>query len=154
MAKKQPSSSDSFPPSPAPSKSSSSLTDTSSPAAATPVLPADCPPDVDTLGTHTWTLLHSLSAAYPAAATRPQQAEMAQFLALFARLYPCWVCADDFRAWMESPANRPRLTGRAEFGRWMCDAHNAVNHKLGKPAFDCARWEERWRDGWRDGRCD
>ncbi|KLJ08079.1 hypothetical protein EMPG_16468 [Blastomyces silverae] len=53
-----------------------------------------------------------------------------------------------------SGANKPRLKTRAEFGTWMCEAHNEVNRKLGKEVFDCAKWEERWRTGWKDGRCD
>ena len=117
---------------------------------------ADCPPDVDALGRSTWTLLHSLTAAYPAKASTEQQAEMRSFLSLFSRLYPCWVCAEDFRAWMAEPSgrNQPRLGGRQDFGTWMCEAHNEVNRKLGKKEFDCRFWEERWRTGWKDGRCD
>jgi FAD-linked sulfhydryl oxidase len=42
---------------------------------------------------------------------------------------------------------------RDELGRWLCGAHNEVNVKLGKPVFDCAKWEERWRTGWKDGSC-
>jgi FAD-linked sulfhydryl oxidase len=81
---------------------------------------------------------------------------MRSFLGLFSKLYPCWVCADDFRSWMADPSgkNEPRLSSRAEFGQWMCEAHNAVNRKLGKKEFDCNFWEERWRTGWKDGRCD
>jgi FAD-linked sulfhydryl oxidase len=37
--------------------------------------------------------------------------------------------------------------------RWMCELHNAVSVRLGKPPYDCARVGERWRDGWRDGSC-
>lgn len=55
---------------------------------------------------------------------------------------------------MGESKNQPRLEGRDEFGNWMCEAHNAVNRKLGKKEFDCAKWEERWRTGWKDGRCD
>ncbi|KAA6413745.1 MAG: augmenter of liver regeneration [Lasallia pustulata] len=115
--------------------------------------PPDCPPDVDTLGRSTWTLLHAISATYPASATPAQQSEMRQFLGLFSKLYPCWVCADDFRAWMSTKGNEPRVEGREGLGRWMCEAHNEVNRKLGKGEFDCERWRERWRDGWADGRC-
>lgn len=81
---------------------------------------------------------------------------MQGFLRLFSKLYPCWVCADDFRTWMAHPSgrNQPKLKGRAEFGWWMCEAHNEVNRKLGKKEFDCRFWEERWRTGWKDGRCD
>ncbi|KAJ5624131.1 hypothetical protein N7510_000440 [Penicillium lagena] len=118
--------------------------------------PADCPPDVEELGRSTWTLLHSMAATYPEKANTQQQRDMQGFLKLFSRLYPCWVCADDFQAWMAHPSgrNEPRLGTRAEFGWWMCDAHNEVNRKLGKKEFDCRFWEERWRTGWKDGRCD
>lgn len=115
---------------------------------------SDCPPNTEELGRSTWTLLHSLTATYPSHATQSQQTEMRTFLSLFSRLYPCWVCAEDFQAWMAESSNRPRLEGRSEFGEWMCQAHNAVNRKLGKGEFDCRFWEERWRSGWRDGRCD
>ncbi|KNG84454.1 FAD dependent sulfhydryl oxidase Erv1 [Aspergillus nomiae NRRL 13137] len=116
----------------------------------------DCPPDVEALGRSTWTFLHSLTASYPVKATQEQQGEMRTFLKIFSRLYPCWVCADDFRTWMAEPSgrNEPRLAGRADFGTWMCEAHNEVNRKLGKKEFDCRFWEERWRTGWKDGRCD
>ncbi|KAF6218451.1 hypothetical protein HO133_005800 [Letharia lupina] len=122
-------------------------TDPPAPPTSPPSPPPDCPPDVDALGRSTWTFLHALSAAYPPAATAAQQAEMRQFLALFARLYPCWPCAEDFRAWMGRGGNAPRVEGREGLGRWMCEAHNEVNRKLGKREFECARWEERWRTG-------
>jgi len=139
----------STPSSPAPSLPPSDMSLQSS-------IPSDCPPDVDALGRSTWTFLHSLTAAYPPKATSEQQLEMRSFLKLFSRLYPCWVCADDFRAWMNESdgRNEPRLSGRSDFGTWMCEAHNAVNRKLGKKEFDCRFWEERWRNGWKDGRCD
>ncbi|KAI9801048.1 MAG: hypothetical protein M1826_005200 [Phylliscum demangeonii] len=125
-----------------------------------PLTPTDtdpatnCPPDVALLGRHTWTFLHALTASYPTQASRAEQDDMRAFLGLFARLYPCWTCAADFQAWMATEGRQPRVGGRAEFGRWMCEAHNEVNGKLGKPAFDCDMWERRWRTGeWRDGRC-
>jgi FAD-linked sulfhydryl oxidase len=118
--------------------------------------PADCPPGVEELGRSTWTLLHSMAAAYPEKADTQQQKDMQGFLELFSRLYPCRVCAEDFQVWMGQPSgrNEPKLGGRAEFGWWMCEAHNEVNRKLGKEEFDCRLWEERWRTGWKDGQCD
>ncbi|KAL4879624.1 ERV/ALR sulfhydryl oxidase domain-containing protein [Aspergillus karnatakaensis] len=117
---------------------------------------SECPPDVEALGHSTWTLLHSMTATYPESASPSEQTEMRSFLTLFSKLYPCWVCADDFRTWMAEPSgkNQPKLSGRKEFGNWMCEAHNEVNRKLGKKEFDCRFWEERWRSGWKDGRCD
>lgn len=70
----------------------------------------------------------------------------------FSRLYPCWVCAEDFQAYQKK--DQVKVNNRAEFGNWLCEAHNEVNRKLGKKEFDCSRWEERWRTGWKDGSCD
>ncbi|KAK7992304.1 hypothetical protein PG996_012684 [Apiospora saccharicola] len=122
---------------------------------STPAIPnprAECPPDVEELGRSTWTLLHSIAATYPSAPSTNEQTDLRSFMGTFSRLYPCWSCAEDFQKYM-SKQQMP-VGSRDEFGKWLCEAHNAVNRKLGKKAFDCARWEERWRDGWKDGRCD
>lgn len=128
---------------------------TSTSSSTSSLLPSNCPADVETLGRSTWTFLHTLSASYPRAATSPQQSEMKQFLSLFAQLYPCWHCAEDFQRWMGTPSNAPQLRGRRDFMRWMCEAHNEVNEKLGKPGFDCGEksLEARWGNGPDDGRC-
>ncbi|KAL8763055.1 MAG: hypothetical protein Q9184_001082 [Pyrenodesmia sp. 2 TL-2023] len=137
-------------------KSSTTTEKSTPPAASTSSLdpPADCPPDVEELGRSTWTLLHTISASYPPRASPTQQSEMRQFLGLFGKLYPCWVCAEDFQEWMARRGNEPKVEGRNGLGTWMCEAHNEVNRKLGKQEFDCGKWEERWRTGWKDGRCD
>lgn len=129
---------------------------TSGAPSATATTPArrECPADVEELGRSAWTVLHTMAATYPTTAKPAEQTQMSQFLSLFSHLYPCWVCADDFREWMADDKNKPRLGGRSEFGHWMCDAHNEVNRKLGKKEFDCRKWEERWKDGWKDGSCD
>lgn len=114
-------------------------------------IPDDCPADVETLGRSTWTLLHSIAATYPKRPTTSEQSDLRTFMGVFSRLYPCWVCAEDFQSYMQR--EQIRVGSRDEFGRWLCEAHNAVNVKLGKDAFDCSRWEERWRTGWKDGRC-
>lgn len=125
----------------------------SHPHTTTPTIPPpDCPPDVEALGRSSWTLLHSITASYPVSPSPTEQSNVKQFLGLFGKLYPCWVCAEDFQDWMRE--NRVRAESREEFGRWMCEAHNGVNRKLGKREFDCSKWEERWRTGWGDGRCD
>ncbi|KAI3339345.1 FAD dependent sulfhydryl oxidase [Ustulina deusta] len=112
----------------------------------------DCPPDVEALGRSTWTLLHTIAANYPKSPSYREQSDLRTFMGVFSRLYPCWVCAEDFRSYMEK--EQIRVDSRNGFGTWLCEAHNAVNTKLGKPVFDCSKWEERWRTGWKDGRCD
>jgi len=107
---------------------------------------------VEVLGRSSWTLLHSIAATYPEKPSRGQQSDLLSFVKLFSKLYPCWVCAEDFQTYMGREA--PRVGSRGEFGMWLCGAHNEVNRKLSKPEFDCSKWEERWRTGWKDGRCD
>lgn len=124
------------------------------PTTTTTTSSPECPPDVEQLGRSSWTLLHSITATYPTNPTPQLQSETKSFLHTFAKLYPCWHCASDFQTWMREDRNAPRVSSRDEFGRWMCEAHNAVNVKLGKREFDCGKWEERWRTGWKDGSCD
>lgn len=126
---------------------------TSTTTAVLPTLPEDCPPDVERLGRSTWTLLHTMAANYPSRPSQAQQQQTKSFISLFSNLYPCSHCAEDFRDWMSKPGNTPRLTSKDEFGLWMCEAHNAVNEKLGKDKFDCSQWKVRWADGPSDGRC-
>jgi FAD-linked sulfhydryl oxidase len=135
-------------------KKQTSTAGTTAAAADLPPRRADCPPDVDELGRSTWTLLHTMAAQYPERPTRGQQADAAGFVGALANLYPCWSCAGDFREWMGGAGGAPRVGSREDFGRWLCEAHNAVNVKLGKPVFDCGRWLERWRTGWKNGSCD
>lgn len=118
---------------------------------AIPGPPSDCPPDVEQLGRSSWTLLHSIAASYPTNPTPTEQTQVKQFMGLFSKIYPCWVCAEDFQDFMTR--NKIKTESRDEFGQWMCEAHNDVNRKLGKKEFDCSKWEERWRIGWKDGRC-
>ncbi|KAI9892598.1 MAG: hypothetical protein M1814_001291 [Vezdaea aestivalis] len=116
--------------------------------------PPDCPADVETLGRSTWTFLHTLAANYPSKPTETRQLSTIQFIRLFGDMYPCAPCAQDFREWMTEEGNSPRVRSRDELGRWMCEAHNAVNEKLGKGRFNCDDWEKKWRHGeWGDGRC-
>lgn len=103
------------------------------------------PPDVEQLGRSSWTLLHSIAATYPETPSTKQQADLKQFVELFGKFYPCWFCAEDFVKY--TAQNEPKVRTQDDFGRWLCDAHNEVNLKLGKPKFDCLLWKQRWKDG-------
>ena len=111
-----------------------------------------CPVDKDELGSATWKLLHTVSVNYPDAPTDADKTAMSGFLSSFSHVYPCPPCAEDFRR--DMAAHPPRLGSAGELARWMCEAHNRVNVKVGKEEFDCGRVFERWRDGWADNRCD
>ena len=106
-----------------------------------------CPLDREELGVSTWGLLHTVAAYYP---DRPSQVDCergAQLVSSLAHLYPCSHCREDFQ--QETERSPPRLGSRRSFSLWLCEQHNAVNAKLGKPAFECTleRLDERWRTG-------
>ncbi|KAM0620764.1 hypothetical protein ACHAQG_007350 [Verticillium nonalfalfae] len=114
-------------------KTKGSATTATAPS-ATNGLPADCPPDVERLGNSSWTLLHSIAATYPENPSPAQKDDLRGFMRTFSRLYPCWVCAEDFQSYIKK--DEVRVEGRQEFGNWLCMAHNEVNRKLGKKEFD------------------
>eukprot|EP00092_Neocalanus_flemingeri_P009659 GFUD01010400.1.p1 GENE.GFUD01010400.1~~GFUD01010400.1.p1 ORF type:complete len:193 (-),score=50.19 GFUD01010400.1:230-808(-) len=111
-----------------------------------------CPPDRMELGNSSWSLLHSMAAYFPSTPTPQQKTDATQFMHIFSRLYPCQECAEDLRA--DLVIAPPKVESAKQFSQWMCEMHNRVNTKLGKPVFDCSKVFERWRDGWADGSCD
>ncbi|KAM0754345.1 FAD-dependent thiol oxidase [Meredithblackwellia eburnea MCA 4105] len=118
---------------------------------------ADCPVDSLTLGRHTWTFLHTTASYFPIAPSQPQKTHMLSLLRSLPTLYPCHHCADDLGEYMSRPGKDPAAAverGREGVEKWLCEAHNEVNSKLGKDKFDCGKVGERWRDGPKDGSCD
>lgn len=112
----------------------------------------ECPVNSAQLGRATWTYLHSLAAYFPDEPSERQSQEMAQFMRTFAEFYPCEYCAAHLQERLKS--HPPVTTSRVEFSLWMCETHNEVNSRLGKPQFDCDTCDIRWRDGPGDGSCD
>mmetsp|Transcript_17701 Transcript_17701/g.43232 ORF Transcript_17701/g.43232 Transcript_17701/m.43232 type:complete len:204 (-) Transcript_17701:244-855(-) len=111
-----------------------------------------CPPNAGELGRGTWTYLHSLAAYYPDEPTEELQQRMISFLDTFAETYPCEYCAYHMREYLKT--NPPEVETRRKFSIWMCEMHNDVNKRQGKPTFDCSKVDERWLDGPPDGSCD
>lgn len=89
--------------------------------------------------------LHSIAAYYPENPTAGQQLAAEQFLRAFPILYPCKECAHDLEDALQ--ASPPRLGSRAEFSIWMCELHNHVNARIGKPPIKCdlRSLDEAWR---------
>jgi len=100
------------------------------------------PVNKEELGRATWTFLHTLAANYPSTPCKQEQIDMWIFLRKFAKLYPCEPCAVDFQDYMT--AHPPDISGEGSLSRWMCEAHNDVNRRLGKVEFNCAEVSARW----------
>ena len=77
---------------------------------------------------------------------------MSALLTALPALYPCSHCANDLGVVIAD--NPPDVSSGKALSAWLCQVHNGVNDKLGKPLFDCTKVYERWKDGWSDGRCD
>lgn len=101
------------------------------------------PPDIVGLGNSGWSIIHSFAAYFPRRPTDLHKTSAKQFIHSFSVLFPCKYCADDFKDYIAR--NPVKADTREEFCRWTCEAHNEVNVKLGKPLFDCNKFDQRWR---------
>lgn len=97
------------------------------------------------LGRGTWTFLHNVAAKYSAYPTREEQSNALKLVDLITKLFPCPSCREHFAKLVEGFP--PKVGSHEEFATWMCEAHNMVNERLGKQAFDCKRLDERWDCG-------
>ena len=106
-----------------------------------------CPPDREELGRHSWTLLHTMAAYFPARPTPSQSQAAVGLIRAVGMLYPCRHCAEDFERALED--HPPKADSREDLSVWMCEAHNRVNMLLGKPMFPCvlSQLDARWRTG-------
>ncbi|KAI8823000.1 ERV/ALR sulfhydryl oxidase domain-containing protein [Fimicolochytrium jonesii] len=130
---------------PTPALSTPSTSTPPQPHPSTPYTPFPCPPDSTDLGNSSWTFLHTLAAYYPPHPTPAEQLSMRNFVSALSRFYPCGECASHLTR--EVIRHPPAVESREALSKWMCEVHNEVNERLGKPRFDCAKVDERWRDG-------
>jgi FAD-linked sulfhydryl oxidase len=84
-------------------------------------------------------------AWYPDQPTADDARQMAGFFATLGKFYPCTWCAADFQEQLE--AKPVQAESRTDLCIWLCEQHNHVNTKLGKPIFECdmKSLDERWR---------
>ncbi|WWC96048.1 hypothetical protein V866_002915 [Kwoniella sp. B9012] len=133
------------------SSSPSSSDPTSSPVE---VDRSNCPPDTASLGRSTWTFLHTTASYYPSNPTETHRSKITNLLESLSIFYPCSWCAKDFQK--DIRQNPPEVKNREDFMKWLCERHNTVNKKLGKPLFECSikNLDRRWKDGPEDGSCE
>jgi FAD-linked sulfhydryl oxidase len=93
-------------------------------------------------------LIHSFTlqaAWYPDKPSKQDQSQIKQFFVALARFYPCPWCASDFSNKIQEKPIQTET--RKDLCVWLCEQHNMVNEKLGKPLFSCniKELDERWR---------
>ena len=74
-------------------KNSSQSHDSASPDESS----VECPLDRQELGRSTWNFLHTMAAYYPDNPSLQQQDDMASFVKIFSKFYPCEDCASHLR---------------------------------------------------------
>lgn len=100
-------------------------------------------PGITEIGNAGWTTIHSFAAYYPDKPNDKQRESAKNLIDSFAELFPCRWCAGDLK---DHVSKFPvRTESRTAFSQWTCEAHNHVNEHLGKPLFDCTRFDELWR---------
>ncbi|KNC96298.1 uncharacterized protein SPPG_08450 [Spizellomyces punctatus DAOM BR117] len=113
--------------------------------------PFPCPPDSGTLGSSTWTFLHTMAAYYPENPSVAEQYSMRNLISALGRFYPCGYCAEHLKG--EVLRRPPDVSSNRALSQWFCEVHNEVNERQGKPRFDCTKVFERWRDGSAGSEC-
>ena len=108
---------------------------------------ATCPLSREDLGTGTWGLLHTIAAHFPEKPSTVEKVQARRFFDALGDLYPCTVCKEDFRRDIDE--HPPDVSSREALSAWVCERHNEVNAKLGKPTLDCAlkSLDKRWKNG-------
>jgi len=100
------------------------------------------------LGQATWKLMHTMTLRFPEHPTQDMRDALSSYFYLQARLYPCGECAEEFQKLLQKYP--PQTSSRKAAAGWLCHVHNQVNHRLGKPEFDCAHLDETYDCGCAD----
>jgi hypothetical protein len=92
------------------------------------------------LGRLGWGFMHSVAGALRdeedgSGLHVDTQQHLINLMGAVANLYPCLLCRAEF-AKMRI-AHPPRVATAREFVVWLCERHNEVNVRLGKPVVDC-----------------
>lgn len=81
-------------------------------------------------GTHAWHFMHFASFRFPEEPTMAQSAAAARWIKDLAHMLPCPTCAAHWTDYVSS--NPPGALNRRTLSRYVFDAHNSVNKRIGK----------------------
>jgi hypothetical protein len=88
-----------------------------------------------------WYILHSLPF-YIREYNQQTCRAISDFFMDVAITHPCNVCADHFEKYQKDNPWVGR--GLSDLVVWLCNLHNHLNTRLGKPWFDCTKYAKRW----------
>ena len=94
------------------------------------------------IGRNTWSLLHSMAAAYPNEPTDDDKKQITNFMYGLAPLFPCKICGSHLLKMLNKEG--AKANSREELVNYICKIHNIVNKVLNKPAFDCKKAFDFW----------
>ncbi|KAI5192608.1 mitochondrial FAD-linked sulfhydryl oxidase, partial [Nematocida sp. AWRm77] len=105
---------------------------------ARPSVPAKHPSqkEVEEIGRSTWTLLHSIAKYFPDRPTTEEKQAVQELLHALSVLYSCRRCSGVLQ--MVSRNQLVDSTDASRLSLSLCNVHNFVNRKLGKPEVECA----------------
>jgi mitochondrial FAD-linked sulfhydryl oxidase len=99
------------------------------------------------LGGQSWGLLHMITTTAPEKISPTLRKQFNAFLLMFAKLYPCKLCANYFVVTLKQ-IGEFKGKSRMDLMDYMCKVHNKVNKRLKKGQYDCDMVTAEW------GTCD
>ena len=94
------------------------------------------------IGRNTWSLLHSMAAAYPNEPTEEDKKQITNFMYGLANHFPCKICGSHLLKMLKKEG--VHADSREELVNYICKIHNIVNKVLQKPQFDCKKAFDFW----------
>lgn len=94
------------------------------------------------MGHSAWVFLHTIAATYEEEPSEEQKQAAKNLIYSLTQVFPCKECRGHFTKLLA--AHPPRLDTRYDFTLWLCEAHNIVNDRLGKPQFPCGKVSQAW----------
>jgi len=89
--------------------------------------------DVRFWGPHFWATMEFVAFHYPVNPSEEDKTDIKNFYNSLIKILPCNTCQEHFQKLLVKFPLDNHLSSRDELTRWLVEAHNRVNDRLGKP---------------------
>jgi len=89
--------------------------------------------DVRFWGPQFWASMEFVAFNYPTDPTQQDRKNMRNFFSAVAQVLPCQSCREHFQQLLKDYPVENHLDTREALTKWLVEAHNRVNERLGKP---------------------